>query len=381
LMGDFMGPSANKARKFMWDLSGAFGDIGVLFPIAIALIATNGFNPSALFLAAGLFYIASACYFRITMPVQPLKAMAAIAIASGMRPDMINLAGIIMGVVLIFIAATGLSVALGRIFPVAVVRGIQFGLGLLLIKTSLAFILTDIQIAAVAGIVLIATLAMLKQIPPLIPLLIIGAGIVFTRVEGLQIGFVDITPSLPDVNNLWPAFILLVVPQIALTLGNAVVATEATGKMLYGEQAARLNLRSVPMSMGIANIFSGFLGGAPMCHGSGGITAHRKFGASDARSGWIIGTALIIMAMIFGNASLLLLTAFPSGILGVLLCFVGIQHALFVRDIVRDKADLFVAASVAVVGIITNNLTTGFMVGLVLHYSMAGLSRAIRLFD
>jgi sulfate permease, SulP family len=373
-----MRPLADRLKKFIWDISGAFGDIGVLFPLAIALIATNGLNPSALFLAAGLFYIASAFYFGITMPVQPLKAMAAIAIASGMGPDMLNLAGIIMGVVLIFIAVTGLSVTLGRIFPLAVIRGIQLGLGLLLIKTCLIFISEDVYIAAIAGIMLITTISLLRQIPPLIPLLAIGLCVVMTRIDAFHFGFPNISASLPDINNLWPAFILLVVPQISLTLGNAVVATEATGKTLYGEKAGRLNLQSIPLSMGLANIISGIMGGAPMCHGSGGLTAHRKFGASDARSGYIMGVALILMAVLFGNASLPLLSAFPQGILGVLLCYVGIQHALFVRDIIRDKYALVVALSTALTGLITNNLTIGFMVGIMMHYSLAGLSRAIK---
>ncbi len=56
-------------KKIVWDFSGAFGDIGVLFPLAVVMIAKNGMNPTALFLMAGLFYVASAWYFRVTMPV------------------------------------------------------------------------------------------------------------------------------------------------------------------------------------------------------------------------------------------------------------------------------------------------------------------------
>ena len=97
-------------KRAMWDISGAFGDIGVLLPLAIALIARNGFNPTVLFLMAGLFYIGSAWYFDITMPVQPLKAMSAIAIASGLSYTVINAGGILLGVILLLISMTGLSV-------------------------------------------------------------------------------------------------------------------------------------------------------------------------------------------------------------------------------------------------------------------------------
>ena len=71
-------------KSFRWpvtrlDVAGAFGDIGVLFPIAIALISLNRMNPTAVFLTAGLMYIVAGAYFRIPMSVQPLKAVAAIA--------------------------------------------------------------------------------------------------------------------------------------------------------------------------------------------------------------------------------------------------------------------------------------------------------------
>ena len=154
-------------KRFMWDISGAFGDIGVLFPLSIALIIQNGFNPKALFLMAGLFYIGSAHYFKITMPVQPLKAMSAIAIATGLSYTVINSAGIIMGGILIFISVTGLSIKLGKIFPVSVVRGIQLGLGLILIQTSFNFIGSDPSFAVVTGLILIFSIFRAKSIPPL----------------------------------------------------------------------------------------------------------------------------------------------------------------------------------------------------------------------
>ncbi len=146
----------------MWDLSGAFGDIGVFFPIAIALIAKNGFNPTALFLMAGLFYVASAYYFKITMPVQPLKAMSAIAIVTGLSSQVVNSVDFVMGIILLIIAFTGLSVRLGRIFPVSVIRGIQLGLGMTLIKTSLSLINDNIFMASMAGVVLIICVFLLK---------------------------------------------------------------------------------------------------------------------------------------------------------------------------------------------------------------------------
>ena len=365
-------------KRAMWDISGAFGDIGVLLPLAIALIARNGFNPTVLFLMAGLFYIGSAWYFDITMPVQPLKAMSAIAIASGLSYTVINAGGILLGVILLLISMTGLSVWLGNLFPVSVVRGIQLGLGLILIKASLNLIGTDPLIASLAGFILILSIFVVKSVPALIPLLIIAIGMVLKNSGGLVTGPVPFSAELPGQDSWWTAFNLLVLPQIALTFGNAIVATESAGNILYGERAEKLNLKNIPMSMAIANIVSGITGGAPMCHGSGGLTAHHKFGASSNRSGYIIGGTLIALAFLFGNSILSIVTAFPKGILGILLCYVGIQHSFFVKDILSDRMSVFIALTVAVTGFVVNNLTIGFLTGLVMHYSLNAIANTAR---
>jgi PPE-repeat protein len=367
------GSSFSRAKRILWDISGAFGDIGVLFPIAVALIVKNGFNPTALFLMAGLFYIASSYHFKITMPVQPLKAMSAIAIATGLGYEVINAAGITMGVLLLIISVTGVSVRLGNIFPLSVIRGIQLGLGLILVKTSWSLIHPDFSVAVVAGVILIASLLVVKSIPPLIPLLLLTMLISLKSMELTSFGPLALTPRLPEPHNIWTGFTMLVLPQIALTFGNAIVATEATGKLLYGKRAEALTMKSIPMSMGIANIISGILGGAPMCHGSGGLTAHSKFGATTERSGYMIGLLLIGLAILFGGSSVAVISAFPKGILGILLCYVGIEHSLFIRDILRDRVALLVAVTTAVLGFITGNLTIGFLTGIGIHYAFKGL--------
>ena len=170
----------------------------------------------------------------------------------------------------------------------------------------------------------------------------------------------------------------LKVGSMALTFGNAIVATRETGRLLYGAKAERLNLKSIPLSMGFANIASGLVGGAPMCHGCGGLTAHYKFGAKDRQSGYIIGFALIIFSLLFGSSAVAVISAFPTGILGVLLCYVGIQHALFIKDIVNERKTLLIALTVGILGFALGNLTIGFLAGLTLHYGLLGLKKIVR---
>jgi len=365
-------------KRFWWNLSGAFGDIGVFLPIAIALIGKNGFNPTALFVIAGLFYISSGAYFKITMPVQPLKAMAAIAIATGLSTDVINTAGIIMGFILVLIAVTGFSVRLGNLFPISVVRGIQLGLGLMLIKTSWEFIKLEPLIFLLTLLLLLSSL-LLKGMPPLIPVLLLSVPVIFNRVTIQDTGPFALKVILPQIGDFWEAFTLLVLPQLALSFGNAIVATEVTAKDLYKEKASRVNLKSIPVSMGIANIVSGLFGGVPMCHGSGGLTAHYKFGARDERAGYIIGIFFIIFGLLFGKSILSIISVFPSGILGTLLLYIGLQHSLFMRSIWHDRGATFIALLTAITGFILNNLTYGFLLGIATHYGYLFFSRYLKL--
>lgn len=359
----------------LWDISGAFGDIGVFIPIAIALILKNGANPTAVFLVGGLFYIFSARYFKITMPVQPLKAMSAIAISLNLSFDVMMAAGIIMGFIMIFIAITKLSVKLGRLFPVSVIRGIQLGLGMMLIKTSFSFIIKDPLIGAISAFLLFVSLV-IRTIPPLVPVLFLGLIIAGSRFQISDLGPILFTPVLPEADNLLKGFVILVLPQLALSFGNAIVATEVTAKDLYGSRAKRVTLTSIPLSLGIANIVSGLLGGAPMCHGSGGLTAHYKFGARDEKAGYIVGITFIILGLVFGKEVLSLITAFPNGILGVLLFYVGLQHTTFIKDICNDRAKLLVCFLTGIMGYLFNNLTYGFLFGILMHYGILAFEKS-----
>ena len=123
------------------DFAGAFGDIGVLFPIAIALITLNHLNPTALFLTAGLTYCIAARYFQIPIAVQPFKAVAAIALALSLSPSEIACAGLLMGVLLLLAGITNLAGVLAKLFTLPIVRGIQLGLGLVLLREGLKLVM------------------------------------------------------------------------------------------------------------------------------------------------------------------------------------------------------------------------------------------------
>lgn len=100
--------------------------------------------------------------------------------------------------------------------------------------------------------------------------------------------------------------------------------------------------------MGVSNVLAGFLGGMPICHGSGGLTAHHRFGAQTAGADLIIGSFCLVGALFLTKPVLVLVSLLSLPVLGALLFYVGVQHALLVRDLQRAE-DISVALLITAV--------------------------------
>lgn len=374
-----------------WDVAGAFGDIAILFPIAIALISLNHMNPSAVFFIAGLAYIVAGAYFRIPVPVQPFKAVAAIALALQFSPSSIASAGLLMGIILTLIAVTNFVTPIAKLFTLPIVRGIQLGLGLILAREGLRLIfatkssllifrhipISAWQIALGGGAILL--LFQRSRRFPSALVLLTGGVLLGSLAHWGELNFIAWSPVPfqflhPRADELKKVLLALVLPQFALTFGNSIVATQNTAQILYGREARRVTARALSLSIGLMNLASSMLLAAPICHGSGGITAHYKFGARTAKSSYIIGAFCLFLAL-FGRGTVGLLSLIPTAVLGVFLVYVGIQHGAFVRDIISHGGYLFIALGVGLVSLVKTNLTYGFLVGFLLQGLLAAIAR------
>ena len=103
----------------------------MLVPIAVALIVKNGLTPTAVLLPAGLLYVVAGLVYRLPVPVQPLKAFGAIAIAHGFGADDIAAGALLMGAIFVALGASGLLDRVAKVFPQPIIRGIQLSVGLL----------------------------------------------------------------------------------------------------------------------------------------------------------------------------------------------------------------------------------------------------------
>jgi SulP family sulfate permease len=183
-----------------------------------------------------------------------------------------------------------------------------------------------------------------------------SSGFGFNLPELLPFGF-------PGKADFTFGLFALVLPQLPMTLGNAVLAYTDLSKEYFGERSAKVTNRKVCVSMALANFFSFSLGGMPLCHGAGGLAAHYRFGARTAGSNVMIGVLFLALAGLFGDDIVGLFNLLPMSILGVLLVFAGSQLTLTIMDL-KDRKDYFVAT--LILGItLASNLAAGFIAGMV----------------
>ena len=369
------------------ELAGSFGDLGTLLPIVVAMILINKLSPTTVFLAFGLFYLLTGFYYRLPVPVQPLKAVGAIAIAypGQITESVIGAAGMIFGFILLFLSLSGTLDRIARLFTQPVVRGIQLALGLIFLKKGIELIVTQkLFISGATGnysqyhlnlilgfIVFAMVLALLdnRKVPAALAALAVGiiAGLVLGGLQGrtLAIGPTPMHLISPSPGDFWTAFIMLILPQIPLTIGNACVGTADTCNTLFPNSPllSKTTAGRFALSMGVANLPAGFFGAVPMCHGTGGLAAHYRFGARTGGAPIMIGALFVILALVLGELGLTILTLIPNSVLGVLLVFAGLELCPLVRSL-KSNEEFFVALLIAGIALAVPNMAWAFGIGI-----------------
>ena len=358
------------------DLAGGLGDAGLFIPIAVALVAVNGLNATAVFGVGGLAYLATALLFRVPVPVQPLKAFAAAAIALELEAEVIAAGALLMSAAMGLLAASGLAGWLAARFPLVLIRGIQASVALLLCKAAvelaqrgnwagLPHVSEAVGILTAAGAC--AALFVLRdgRLPG--TLVVLGGGaLAGVAVAGglpdVAYGPQPIALGVPEGAAFATALTSLVIAQLPLTFGNSVVATADAERSYFGARAGRVTPNRLAASIGGANLVAGLSGGLPLCHGAGGVTAHYKLGARTAAATAGAGAIYLALALAFGSSLPAMLQLLMPGALAGMLLYVAIQHALLAAQLER-LPDRAIAAGVGAVTIVSGNLALGFGAG------------------
>lgn len=351
------------------ELAGAFGDIGTDLPLIVGMILAAGLDSASVLIMFGAMQIFTGLRYGIPMPVQPLKAMAALVIAQKLSGGVLFGGGLVVGVVMLVLTVTRLIEWLARVVPKTVVRGIQFGLGLQLATLALKnYVQADgaagYMLAAVSFVIVIALMGN-RRFPA--ALIVIALGIIYALV--LKVDFRVLSQGagfrLPHVysltrQDLLTGLIVLAIPQIPLSLGNSILATRQIAEDFFPERP--LTVRTISFTYSLMNLVNPWFGGVPTCHGSGGMAGHYTFGARTGGSVVIYGCLYLTVGLFFSGCFAQLIQMFPQPVLGVLLAFEGLAMLLLVRDIASSKADLLIAM---LVGLMAAGLPNGYAIGLI----------------
>jgi hypothetical protein len=359
------------------EIAGGLGDAGLLIPLAVAMVALNGISATAAFALVGAAYLCTALYFQVPVPVQPLKAFAAAAVALGLSAEVIAAGALWMAAAMAVLAVTGLAAWLATRFPLVLVRGIQAAVALLLAKAAfelaqrgnwegLPGVAPAIGFAFAIGACAVLLAARRSWLlPGSMLVLAIGftAGVIVGGFpSGLHLGPGAVNVGVPGGDAFGEALTALVLAQLPLTFGNSIVATADAERTYFGDAAWRVAPERLATSIGSWNLIAGLTAAMPLCHGAGGVTAHYKLGARTAAATASAGVLFITLALLLGDSLPALLKVLLPGALAGMLLFVAIQHGLLALSI-EGRFERATAVTVGLVTLLAGNLAIGFAAG------------------
>lgn len=411
-------------KTSVWsELGGAVGDLGTYIPIVLALSLVNHLDLSTTLIFTAIYNALTGLLFGVPMPVQPMKSIAAVAIAESgahLTVPQIMAAGICTASTLLLLGATGLMSFFYRYLPLPVVRGVQLSQGLAFAFSAIKYIRFDQDFAAgksgpprpwlgLDGLVLALSALLfvilvtgagdepttdntdaagtesspqfdpnghrrkrsrqfLAKIPSALIVFLLGLLLCFLRDPSIvnhltfgpaKIGIVKIRP------NDWKiGFLRAAIPQIPLSVLNSVIAVCKLSADLFPER--EVSATSVSVSVGAMNLVGCWFGAMPVCHGAGGLAGQYRFGGRSGASVVFLAAGKMALGLVFGNSFVRILGEFPIGLLGVLLLFSGVELAMAARDM-GGKEESFVMLVCAAVSLTGSSAALGFGCGIVLY--------------
>ncbi len=362
--------------RFRWTLgevSGALGDLGTFLPHIIGAITVVGMAPAGILTTFGLFYMAGGAFYGLPIAVQPMKAASAAVLIQPLDPGSVAGAGLVLGLVFFAVGVTGLVGRIARVVPSVVTSGLQLGLGLSLAALGIRLLEADLWLGlAISGLIVI--LLSNSRIPAALIALVAGTA------AGQLLGSAPPFPTptfglhlpplvIPDWEQIVRGIEYAVLPQIPLTLTNAIIVTAAVTRELFPDEVHAVSERNLAITTGLGNLLGAPFGGYPMCHGAGGVTGHYRFGARTATAPVLIGFIFVLLGVLFGDSGYALLRAVPDAVLGALLLFSGIDLAQSSKPHQFRETELFLVLLLAAIGV-TLNPAVAFAIGLPLALAL-----------
>ena len=318
----------SSSLKHVGELSASLADLGTFLPLVLGVLIVTQMDPVGVLFGFGIFALVTGGLYRRPIPVQPMKAVAAMGIAVMLSADAMVATTVVMGCVLLVLSLSDVITRIRRFIPNSIMHGLKLSLVVSLIVVThsrLEWQWMDV------GLLLIGLIALqwtpLKSLSALF-MIVIGMWL-WMPLERVSVGF---DPSLPTL--IWPSlesFLIAMrdatLPQLILTITNALILTAVIAHAYYPEDHPRVTEQLLARSSGWANLLLAPFGAMPMCHGAGGLVAHHAFGG---RSGWtmaLFGLFCLILGLGFGDGVLQLLAAIPGSVMVMLVLYAAWQIA------------------------------------------------------
>ncbi len=347
-------PRTAERHSRLEEISGAFGDLGTFIPHTLGAITVAGLAPAGVFTGFGLFYVASGLFYRLPIPVQPMKAVSAVMLTSGLSAAEIAATGVLIGIALIVLGWSGIIARLACAIPQTVITGLQLGLGIRLGWLALQMMGENGWL----GTALLVLLVFLLRIPRMpASLVALALAVLVGQLINPGKGWTGWQPAIilpalvfPGVEDWQQALRVSVLPQLALTLTNAIIVTAAISQEFFGSRAYRVTPTHLSLSSGLANLVLAPLGALPMCHGAGGLAAHYRFGARTGAAPLLLGAILLLLGLLFSKTAVALLEMIPTAAVGALLLLSSIELAWSKRLVdARPVCRLVIGITAAVI--------------------------------
>ena len=367
-------------RSILQEASGACGDLGTFIPHVIGAMTVAGLAPAGVLFGFGAFLVATGLFYGLPLPVQPMKAVSAVILTGGLRPGEVAAAGMMIGVILLVLGITGWIGRLARVIPQSVSAGLQLGLGLLMGMLGLRLILETPWI----GFPALAALILLTRVPrcPAAPIVLIASAFTGWATNKAAIphaiGFTSSLSQLvvPTWAEVWRSLEVAVLPQLSLTLTNAVIVTASLSRELFLKTGLIASERNLALSSGLANVLLCPFGAMPMCHGAGGLQAQYRYGARTGLAPIIFGVVVLVLAVGFADHAAALFAIIPIGAVGALLILAGTDLAISRRLFDGRPSCLWVIGVTALVTL-TINPALGLILGWITEFIRAAIVRRL----
>jgi MFS superfamily sulfate permease-like transporter len=357
--------SDSEPTSIFREFGGACGDLGTFIPHVVGAMTVAGLAPVGLLFGFGAFLISTGLFYGLPIPVQPMKAVSAVILTGGLHPGEVAAAGLMLGLVLLVLGITGWIGRLARMIPQSVSAGLQLGLGLLMGVLGIKLVLETPW----TGFGSLAALLLLTRIPrcPAAPIVLGAAAVLGWMTNGLgvhEIGFSLGLPQLviPTWTEVWRSLEIAVIPQLSLTLTNAVIVTASLSRELFPASSSIASERNLALSSGLANLLLCPLGAMPMCHGAGGLQAQYRFGGRTGQTPIILGVVVLVLAVGFADYAASLFSIIPIGAVGALLILAGADLAIS-RRLFDGKPSCWPVIGVTALATLEINPALGLILG------------------